>query len=142
MIPRVPQVGLVLLAFEAQLAVNARKRATRTSAVLAAGMGVGSVWFMGGSVAGFRRRSTTVNPISPGATALVTSGPNRVTRNPMYVGMAGILAAYAIMHRAPRPRSGGAVRRRDRSLAGPRGARHLGHAGAAAAGAGSASTLA
>jgi protein-S-isoprenylcysteine O-methyltransferase Ste14 len=27
----------------------------------------------------------------------VNSGPNRITRNPMYVGMAGLLAAHALI---------------------------------------------
>ena len=36
----------------------------------------------------------TVEPFDPSkATALVVSGPNAVTRNPMYVAMAGVLLA-------------------------------------------------
>lgn len=101
MTPRVPPVGLAVLAFGAQLVVDAKRGATRTSTVLAAGVGLGSAWLMVGSVAEFRRRRTTVNPLSPGASALVTTGPNRLTRNPMYLGMAGILVAHAIMRRSP-----------------------------------------
>ncbi len=52
------------------------------------------------SVAGvmsFRRARTTVNPTRPdAATSLVTSGIYRVTRNPMYVGLAFVLFAWAM----------------------------------------------
>lgn len=102
MTPRVPPVGLSLLAFGAQFVMGTRPRATKTSAILAAAMGLGSVWLMAGSVTEFQRRGTTVNPVSPGASALVTTGPNRLTRNPMYVGMAGMLTAHAIAVRSPR----------------------------------------
>ena len=45
----------------------------------------------------FRRSRTTVNPLRPeNAQALVTGGVYRVTRNPMYVGMAFILAGWAV----------------------------------------------
>jgi protein-S-isoprenylcysteine O-methyltransferase Ste14 len=58
-----------------------------TSAVLAAG-----------SVRRFRVSGTTVEPFRPELTsALVTSGPNALTRNPMYVGMAGLLGAHALV---------------------------------------------
>ncbi len=47
----------------------------------------------------FRTRRTTVSPLDPSAAStLVTDGPNAVTRNPMYLGMAGLLSAHA-MHR-------------------------------------------
>jgi protein-S-isoprenylcysteine O-methyltransferase Ste14 len=48
-------------------------------------------------VLGFIRAKTTVNPLKPErSAALVTGGIYRITRNPMYVGMALILLAWAI----------------------------------------------
>jgi protein-S-isoprenylcysteine O-methyltransferase Ste14 len=47
------------------------------------------------AVALFRRARTGVVPFSD-ATTLVTSGPYRFTRNPMYLAMAGILVGTAI----------------------------------------------
>lgn len=45
----------------------------------------------------FHRARTTVNPLRPeAASAFVVSGIYRVTRNPMYVGMAIVLLAWAI----------------------------------------------
>ncbi len=46
----------------------------------------------------FRRAQTTVNPLSPGkASSLVATGVYRVTRNPMYVGMALVLCGWAVL---------------------------------------------
>ncbi len=45
----------------------------------------------------FRASKTTVNPLKPQkASALVTAGVYRITRNPMYVGMCFLLMAWAI----------------------------------------------
>jgi protein-S-isoprenylcysteine O-methyltransferase Ste14 len=45
----------------------------------------------------FRRSRTTINPMKPSkASALVTGGIYRVTRNPMYVGLALLLSAWAM----------------------------------------------
>jgi protein-S-isoprenylcysteine O-methyltransferase Ste14 len=45
----------------------------------------------------FLRRRTTVNPLRPErASSLVTGGIYRVTRNPMYVGLAFLLTAWAV----------------------------------------------
>jgi len=45
----------------------------------------------------FRAMRTTVNPLAPTrATALVTGGVYRVTRNPMYVGLCVLLLAWAM----------------------------------------------
>ncbi|WP_406832880.1 isoprenylcysteine carboxylmethyltransferase family protein [Pedococcus sp. KACC 23699] len=44
----------------------------------------------------FRRSGTTLDPLQPDhASVLVTSGANTITRNPMYVGLSGLLLAHA-----------------------------------------------
>ena len=45
----------------------------------------------------FHRHKTTINPLSPQrASSVVTSGIYRLTRNPMYLGMALLLLALAL----------------------------------------------
>lgn len=69
--------------------------AVRWYAVLAIA-GVGVAFDLLGLVA-FRRAKTTVNPLKPDkASALVTGGIYRVTRNPMYVGLTLLLTAWAV----------------------------------------------
>jgi protein-S-isoprenylcysteine O-methyltransferase Ste14 len=56
-----------------------------------------SMVLAGAASAQFFRRGTTVEPFRPEeASVLVTTGANSITRNPMYVGMAGVLVANAI----------------------------------------------
>jgi protein-S-isoprenylcysteine O-methyltransferase Ste14 len=56
-----------------------------------------SVALAGAASAQFRRAGTTVDPVHPArASALVTTGPNSLTRNPMYVGLTGLLVSHAI----------------------------------------------
>jgi protein-S-isoprenylcysteine O-methyltransferase Ste14 len=51
----------------------------------------------GGAASRFRAQHTTVEPFDPSkASSLVVTGPNALTRNPMYVGMAGLLVANAL----------------------------------------------
>jgi protein-S-isoprenylcysteine O-methyltransferase Ste14 len=58
----------------------------------------------------FRRARTTVNPLHPErASALVTGGIYSVTRNPMYVGMAFLLTAWAVYLSSPWPFLGPAL---------------------------------
>jgi protein-S-isoprenylcysteine O-methyltransferase Ste14 len=59
-------------------------------------VGVGGSFDLAGLLA-FRRQRTTVNPLRPENTAaLVTSGVYRITRNPMYLGLALLLLAWAV----------------------------------------------
>jgi protein-S-isoprenylcysteine O-methyltransferase Ste14 len=60
--------------------------------LLAAGVG-----FAISGVLAFRQARTTVDPTRPGAaSALVAAGVYRISRNPMYVGFALALAAWAL----------------------------------------------
>lgn len=52
-------------------------------------------------VLSFRRAKTTVNPLQPGASSLVSTGVYAFTRNPMYVGMAAVLVGWAIYLSSP-----------------------------------------
>jgi protein-S-isoprenylcysteine O-methyltransferase Ste14 len=64
---------------------------------LAAGTAVASLGLAAGAERQFRAQHTTVEPFEPAkATSLVVTGPNRLTRNPMYVGLAGVLVANAL----------------------------------------------
>jgi protein-S-isoprenylcysteine O-methyltransferase Ste14 len=50
----------------------------------------------------FLRRHTTVNPLRPEkSTALVTGGIYQLSRNPMYLGMACLLLAWALYLQSP-----------------------------------------
>ena len=50
------------------------------------------------SIRSFVGEKTTVNPLSPGqVNTLVTTGLYRYSRNPMYVGMALLLAGFALL---------------------------------------------
>ena len=60
--------------------------------IAVAGLALGVV-----AVGHFLRARTTVDPLDPGkASALVASGIYRFTRNPMYLGMATLLLAWAV----------------------------------------------
>ena len=64
---------------------------------LAVGLIVAGAAVAVAGVVAFRRARTTVNPTTPGAaSALVTGGVYRLSRNPMYVGMALALAGAAV----------------------------------------------
>ena len=66
-------------------------RALVATTIAATSMGLAAA-----SARQFRRHGTTVEPFDPSrATVLVTTGVNAISRNPMYVGMAGLLVAHA-----------------------------------------------
>ena len=48
------------------------------------------------AMASFVRAKTTMNPIKPSATSLVTNGVFRLTRNPMYLSLVLYLVAWSV----------------------------------------------
>ncbi|MEO7035757.1 MAG: isoprenylcysteine carboxylmethyltransferase family protein [Polyangiaceae bacterium] len=53
-------------------------------------------------IAEFRKSKTTIDPVRiANASALVTSGVFRITRNPMYVGLTALLLAWGVVLDAP-----------------------------------------
>ena len=90
-----------LLAAGAALAQRALTRdakpASPTRALAAMTVAAASGTLTAAAVRQFRRTGTTLEPFHPDrASVLVTSGANAVTRNPMYVGLAGLLVANAV----------------------------------------------
>lgn len=68
------------------------------------------VLFTLGAMLTFRRSKTTVNPLKPeAATALVSGGPFRVSRNPMYLGLLLVLIGWAVLLGAPSSLAGPVV---------------------------------
>ena len=63
---------------------------------LAVGLALVALMIDGAALWSFRQARTTINPLKPGsASHPVTSGMYRITRNPMYLGMATLLTAWA-----------------------------------------------
>ncbi len=96
---RVPPPVIALTAAVAQRALTSDAApatgARRTVAAVAAGSAVA---MMGSAMREFRTSGTTVDPVHPErASVLVTGGPFGLTRNPMYVGLAGLLLAHTVL---------------------------------------------
>lgn len=97
----IPPLALALAAGGAQAVIARHRSPTRSSATVAAAIATPSLYFLIGSLGRFRRAGTTVDPRAGAtATTLVTTGPNTHSRNPMYVGMAGLLLAHATGRRS------------------------------------------
>jgi protein-S-isoprenylcysteine O-methyltransferase Ste14 len=97
-VKRPPPPVLALAAALAQRALTrgAQPPGAARSAVAGATAAASAV-LAGAAAKQFRRRGTTVDPFEPErASVLVTTGANAVSRNPMYVGMAGLLVANAV----------------------------------------------
>ncbi|NGN94435.1 isoprenylcysteine carboxylmethyltransferase family protein [Nocardioides sp. KC13] len=95
--PKVPPPVYVVVGLVAQHLLSRGRRPTVVRSVGAGLVAAGSVYLAGSAARAFKHKDTTFNPLEPErATAVVTDGPFRYTRNPMYVGMAGLLAAHAV----------------------------------------------
>jgi protein-S-isoprenylcysteine O-methyltransferase Ste14 len=65
--------------------------------LLALLLAIAGLAFAIAGVVAFRRAGTTVDPTRPGAaSAMVTSGVYRISRNPMYLGFLLLLTAWAV----------------------------------------------
>ncbi len=93
--------ALALLKDGWSVVLAGRRPATGRSALAALPVLAASVAWGVAAVRGFVRAGTTVDPHAvERASHLVVAGPNRFTRNPMYVAMAGGLLAHAIARRS------------------------------------------
>jgi protein-S-isoprenylcysteine O-methyltransferase Ste14 len=93
---RLPPPLLMLAAGVVQRVVSPSATPSRGRTTVAVALAVASASFAGASATRFRRSGTTVQPFEPEqASTLVTTGANALTRNPMYVGMTGLLLAHA-----------------------------------------------
>lgn len=65
---------------------------------LAIALGIAGLGLDAMGLLAFYRAKTTVNPLRPGrASSLVTTGVYRITRNPMYLGLALLLCGLAAL---------------------------------------------
>ena len=96
--PRIPPPAVAVAAALVQRALSdGALPPTRSRTAAAATISLLSLSMAGAAGNRFRRAGTTTEPFQPGrATVLVTGGANAVSRNPMYVGMAGLLLAHAV----------------------------------------------
>lgn len=98
----VPPILPLLGAAACQHFLAPRRPPTTRAVVTSVPLALAATWLIGGSLREFSRRRTTINPVNLEAVqTLVTSGPNSLTRNPMYLGMAGWLLVHAILRRSP-----------------------------------------
>ncbi len=88
-------VSLLLMAFFHHIAPLAQIIVApyRYAGIVLMGLGIGLILW---AAILFRRAGTDVRPFKP-STALVAKGPYTFTRNPMYLGMTGVLLGAAIL---------------------------------------------
>jgi protein-S-isoprenylcysteine O-methyltransferase Ste14 len=96
-VPVVPPPLIAVAAAAVQRALAPRERPGAARRIAAGALALVSVGMPFDASRRFRAARTTFEPFDPSqASSLVTDGPYAITRNPMYVGMAGLLAAHAL----------------------------------------------
>ncbi|PYI69421.1 isoprenylcysteine carboxylmethyltransferase family protein [Arthrobacter livingstonensis] len=92
----VPPVAMAA-AVATQRLTRKGQKARRVRRAAAAALAAGSASMLLATLVAFLRRGTTLDPTAPAnASVLVTGGSNGISRNPMYVGLAGMLLAHAV----------------------------------------------
>ncbi|WP_162799373.1 isoprenylcysteine carboxylmethyltransferase family protein [Nocardioides sp. 616] len=98
---RLPPPVLVVAGLLGQQVLPGRGAPHSSTTAAAVAIGALSVALAATTAARFAKQHTTVHPLHPDrTTSLVTSGPNQFSRNPMYVGMTGLLVANAVRLRS------------------------------------------
>jgi protein-S-isoprenylcysteine O-methyltransferase Ste14 len=95
---RIPPPAAALGAAILQRALPREARPLTTGrSVAAVTISTASFSMAGAAASRFRRRATTLEPLHPErASTLVTDGVNAISRNPMYLGLAGLLLGHAV----------------------------------------------
>ncbi|QUY62512.1 methyltransferase family protein [Gulosibacter molinativorax] len=98
---RIPPPVLMVAAGVAQHLLAGKRKPSGASVAGAVVLGGIGAWLDFSALAQFRRHRTTFNPVEvENASDLVTTGPYAVTRNPMYLGAALEMGAYATYRRS------------------------------------------
>lgn len=96
--PIIPPPAMAVAAGAIQHLLAPRRGPGVVRTLAAGGVTAASLGVIGTTVANFQRAGTTADPFDlHKSTALVTTGPNSVTRNPLYLALAGLLTAHAIL---------------------------------------------
>lgn len=99
--PRIPPPVVAGTAALLQLLLARGASGTRSSRIAGGVLAGASASLMAASVLEFRTADTTLDPHRPqAASSLVTGGVFGWSRNPIYLGMAGLLTAHALGRRS------------------------------------------